>query len=434
MKIFSAYRNEIKGMMWLFALQGLSYIFPMLVWPYLGKTLGATTFGLISFAFALSQTLMIIVDFGFNMTATKDISLHKEDKQTISQIFSTTLTAKILLLFIAFGILCIVLSRQPFKPYRTVSFVMFLMVVANTFSFHWLYQGIGKLHLVILILSFTRILSLPFFLYVKTSNDVILASLLVVAPYVVSSIGVIGMTFKLKLIHFVQSSFNNVLICLKDSFPIFISTAISSFYALIFPVILGYFATQQEVGIYGFSEKIMRSGTTLFLIPCLQILFPYLSRIAQKDRKQAKKVILLAFASSFLWNILLGSGMFLFANPILAFLGRGYANAQPIFSILALIPIMIGISGVFGQLGLIALGGEKEKQMFRNVYVSACLVSIVAIFITAYSGTISAFSMSLILLITETYVAIGMIGGYCKMSRRLPYSHRRLTEGNTKDK
>ncbi len=81
--------REVKDVFYLIALQGLNYLAPIVVLPYLMVVLGAEKFGCIGFALAVCQYLMIVVDFGFNLSATKRIALAKGNQDELNKILIT---------------------------------------------------------------------------------------------------------------------------------------------------------------------------------------------------------------------------------------------------------------------------------------------------------------------------------------------------------
>jgi O-antigen/teichoic acid export membrane protein len=60
--------------------------------------LGAEKFGYFGFSLAVIQYLMLIVDFGFNLSATKRVAQTRENQNELNNIFSATLLAKLRLL------------------------------------------------------------------------------------------------------------------------------------------------------------------------------------------------------------------------------------------------------------------------------------------------------------------------------------------------
>src|SRR4030042_5829825 len=73
------------------ALQTITYLLPVIVLPYLFRVIGAEKFGLIAFAQAFVQYFMIITDYGFNISATKEISLCRDEQAKVCNIFSAVM-------------------------------------------------------------------------------------------------------------------------------------------------------------------------------------------------------------------------------------------------------------------------------------------------------------------------------------------------------
>ena len=140
MKLLQKYKNsgvqqEIKDVFYLVVLQGLNYVAPLLVLPYLMIVLGAEKFGYIGFAQSVCAYLMILVDFGFNLSATKRIALAKENPEELNKIFSATVGAKVILLGISFFCFLLLLLVPQFEVYRSTMIIFFGIVIANAFSF-----------------------------------------------------------------------------------------------------------------------------------------------------------------------------------------------------------------------------------------------------------------------------------------------------------
>ena len=110
-------------------IQGTNFLIPLLVMPYVISRIGVSWFGVISVAQVVMVYLSTVSDYGFNLTATRDIALIKDGGNTemISRIFFTVsdLQKSLLQLYQRY-VLLVLVSVVPF--FRGISIV-----------FSWLY-------------------------------------------------------------------------------------------------------------------------------------------------------------------------------------------------------------------------------------------------------------------------------------------------------
>lgn len=404
------HNNEIKDVVFLIALQGLNYIAPLIVFPYLMKILGAEKFGYIGFSLSIIQYLMLVVDFGFNFSATKRIAQAKNDPILLKEIFYSTLLAKIALLVISFLILLLIIFGIPkFHMYSEIMLIMFIMVIANTFSFVWLFQGLGKIRTVSIINIISKLSILPLtFIFVKSSSDFIKAGFIQSLVFVLGSLLT---TFFLINGKFISGKFEikkeKIINEIKLAYPIFLSTTATSIYTSLFIIILGYYSTPIEVGKYAAAEKIMRGFCFLLFTPISQAFYHKISTMSISFPKIAldltKKILIFVIGIMIVLFMLL----FFFSSPIMHFLGKDYEGTDIIFKIMSIAPLFIASGGVLGQFGLLAMGNEQDKKNFQNVYFFAAIVALIAIFalVPHYSSTGAAIA----LLLTELSVFTGML-------------------------
>lgn len=399
--------KEAKDTIWLIGLQGVNYLVPLFVWPYLMVALGAEQFGVYSFGIALAQYLMMLVDFGFNLTASKQIALAQGDGLETNRIFSATMTAKLLLLCLSGIIVAIVSVIPAYTVYRNIVWITWLMVVGNAFSMFWLFQGLGKIKLISIVNTAMKLLILPLvFVFVKTPADANIAAWIQAAVFVGSGIVIVWLTKKLSLAQVVPIQWKDIKEQLKSSFSIFLSSAATSTYTALFVVILAYMVSADEVGRYSAAEKIMRSICYLIWMPISQAYFPRASKLGKENPIEGKRlmrhltlfiIVALGFA---------GIAIAIAAEPLVNLLGKDYTGIGTIAAILSVVPVLIGIGGIQGQMGLIAMGGEREKKAFRNVYLMAGVIALVSVCILSYIW--GAVGAAIALVLAEGFVCVSM--------------------------
>lgn len=397
-------------LLFLLLLQGLNYLMPIFVIPYLIATLGSHSWGYIGFSLSVVQYMMLVVDFGFNMTATKRVSLCQNDEAELQKVIWETLWAKILLLILCFvAMLVVAFAIEPFRVYSTTLMIMFLMVVANTFSFVWLFQGLGKIKVASLVNTVVKITILPLvFFLVKSPEDYPKAAWVQAVVYMLSSVVVVALIMKNGWIKtFLRPTWSRIRFSLKDSFPIFLTVAATSIYTALFVVVLGFVSTPDVVGEYSAAEKVMRGIAYLVFVPVSQYMFPKVSVLASKDSLAAKRLVRKVALAAFVMTLLPSLMMFFGADLIVKLFGSDYHASTGIYRIMAFIPVFIVVGGIFGQLGLVAAGDEVSKKHFQWVYFFVAGVGILLIFTIIPIFKLQGTAWGLF--ITELLVLLGMM-------------------------
>ena len=407
------YLHEIKDTLWLILLQGLNYLIPLFIWPYLMVTLGADGFGRISFGLTVAQLLMLLVDFGFNWTATKIISQNKDNQQIIDYTFSTTMAAKLCLLACSAIILGGLMCMPKFAIYRWVLLIFFIMVLGNTFTYVWLYQGFGHIREVSIVTGVIKIMVLPLtFIFVHDMGDLWKAALILSIVHLISGVVMTIWTNRRHWVHWVTVGRKDILATCKNSFPIFLSNAVGSVYTLLFVFLLTYFASPVEVGKYAAVEKIIRAGCFCLLTPIIQSFYPKISQMAIGSKQEACRLITKIIVVIIPILGVFGGMLFFASDWLMQLLGKDYEGTQVIFRILAFVPIFIAMGGVTGQLGLLAIGNEQDKKYFSRVYVFSAFFALAGIL--ALSQGLNAILTAWLLFAVELITMLVMCTLYYK--------------------
>lgn len=283
----------------LLVLQVSSYIFPLLLIPYLTRVLGVSLYGVVAFALATSQLLCIITDFGFNLSATRQIAESHGDKKKIRAIVASVFASKVLLLIPVLIILLIFICSQQEKygEYSTLFWLLLLPVIGQTFQPIWLFQGIERMAFITIFVVIARALYILLVITLVVSaqdlNWVVLSN---GVSQIVAAI--ISLFFMYRLGYsplwpgwsFVKSVF-------IESVQFFWSRLAVSTYTLGGVFYLGLFATPSAVAFYSAAEQLYRAGQALFQ-PVVQSLYPYMART--KDLNFFTKIMKGAVAFSML--------------------------------------------------------------------------------------------------------------------------------------
>src|ERR1700676_1654043 len=88
------------------AVEAGSYILPLINIPYLLRVIGPEHYGLIAFSQAVMMYFVTLNDYGFNLSATRELAVHPEDPVLRSELYSAVMIIKCSLCLVSFLILC----------------------------------------------------------------------------------------------------------------------------------------------------------------------------------------------------------------------------------------------------------------------------------------------------------------------------------------
>ena len=90
-------KRIIKNFFSLSGLQIANYVFPFITLPYIVRVIGPEKYGTLNFAQALLGYLNLLILYAYDLSATREISTHRQDQRQVSKIFFTVIGARLFL-------------------------------------------------------------------------------------------------------------------------------------------------------------------------------------------------------------------------------------------------------------------------------------------------------------------------------------------------
>lgn len=345
-------------------LQIASYLFPILTLPYLARVIGVESFGKIAFASAIIIWFQTITDWGFNFTATRDISKNRDNKTIVSKLFSNVLWSKCLLMLISFLSLLIVVNLIPtFKENQKIILVTFLIIPGNIMFPSWFFQAIERMkYITILNITSKALFTIAVFVFIKEKSDYILQPLFTSLGFAVSgivSMYVIVAKWNVKIL---KPKFSETVKTIKDSTDVFLNELMPMFYNSFSIMLLGLYGGEVATGIFDVGSKFVEL-TQNFMRIISRTFYPYLSRKIERHQIYAHINTYLSLGVSVL--------LFLFAPLLIKiFFTPEFSNAVIVLRIMSFSIFLITLSSIYGVNYLIIIGHEKT---LRNITITSSI-------------------------------------------------------------
>lgn len=352
-----------KNFSYLFALQAVNYLVPLALLPYLTRILGAENFGKIAFAQAFVTYFILLTDYGFNVTATREIVRVKEDKHELSKVFWSTTFSKMLLAAISFvPFVILLLTVSKFREMAPLLLLAFTGVFSTILFPVWFFQGTEKMATITWFNAVPRILTLICtFSLVKERTDFQLALLIQVTATFVAAIACSLFIYKKKLVAFYLPKRTDLHHTVVNGWIIFASSVATNIYTTTNIVVLGLFTTNAAVGIFAASEKIIRTIIQL-LSSVSQVTFPRINSYYQLSREEALNFGRKIIRYSFISTLVIGIVLLIFAPQIIAFLFGlpQYQETIQVLRISSFVPLFSVCNGILVINLMITFGLKKQ--------------------------------------------------------------------------
>lgn len=364
-------------------LQAITYILPVIIIPYLFRVIGPERFGLIAFAQAFVQYFMIFTDYGFNISATKEISLYRNERVKVSKVFSSVMTIKIALAFLSLLALGTIVYFIPrFRNDWMVYALSFGAVAGNTLFPVWFFQGTEKMkHIANLNIIGGILYALFIFLFVKGPQDYLMVPLINSSVFLIT--GFLGqyIVFRKFEVSFKFPEYKNVKAQLEAGWNIFISNIAINAYTTTRIFTVGLLTNNTVTGLYSIAEKIANLAQTFPLASFSQAIFPRLSKIFHKNKAKALKIMQHIQQITVNISLICLPLIFIFANLIIKAV-CGWEYPETILSLrLLLISVFFISSNAFRVQFLLVCG---KTRLYSRIHIGMALIGLPLIFFLIY--------------------------------------------------
>jgi len=379
-----------KNFVWNSILKVSAIIFPLIIYPYVSRVIGAEGIGKVSFATSVIAYFSILAQLGIPTYGIRCCAQVADEKNELSKRVQEILCISLLTTAIAYVIFGGAVYLIPrFQEEKTLLLITSTEMLFNAIGVVWLFSGIENYSyitiraLIFKVISFALIISM-----VKEKKDYLIYGLILVIANVGSN--VLNFVYSRKFVEYKPIYKLNLKRHMKPIFVFFTMSVATTIYTSLDTIMLGFMAGNVQVGFYTSATKI-RSVLLGFVNALSTVLMPRASFYIQNNQKSEFKAISQK-AFDFIWVFASALWIYftLFSRECIYVLsGKEFEGAIPAMLWIMPTVLICGISNLTALQVLVPLG--KEKNVLITQIIGA-LVDFVLnlILIPIYGATAAA--------------------------------------------
>ncbi|WP_114751631.1 oligosaccharide flippase family protein [Pleomorphovibrio marinus] len=362
--------KSIQNFIFLIIIQASNVLISLISMPLLVTSLGVDQFGLVNLALSIIILANILVGFGYNLSAPREVALLHRDKKALSFVFSRVISGKFSMALLAAILIIIgVFGFGLFQEYQLILVYSLLLLFSEATLPLWFFQGMEKMKLVSISNVFSKLLYLlGLVLFIHRPDQ---------AKWVNFLLGSTGLAINILLLVYIHISLKiffqypkigQIWKSLLDNFQFFLSNLASHISTNGGLIILSFFAAAETLGMFSLAERI---SMVLRLIPSLiiQAIFPNTSRLFQSDKPRFYRFLRRVYRWTLVLGIIGSMTVFALAPYIIHLLARStFEESVQYMRILAFIPFFACLN--IPNVMIILVKGQKNL-MFRSSWLMA---------------------------------------------------------------
>lgn len=379
----------------------VSYLFPLLTFPYVTRVLGVENIGICNFVDSIINYALIFSTMGIATIGIREIAKVSKDKTELNKTYSSLLSLNLLSTFI---ILVIFYTSVIFVPqlssHKELLYIGSAKILSQALIIEWFFKGMEDFkYITVRSICIRTIYVLLVFLLVREQNDYILYYALTTLTFVLNAI--INTVYSNKWVSF---SLKNVSITpyLKPFFVLGVYQLLTSMYTTFNTAYLGFVAGEIEVGYYSTSVKLYLMILAVFTA-FTGVMLPRMSSLVAENKMDEVKALAnksLEFLLAFVVPLIVITVSF--APQIIRIIaGPGYEGAILPMKIVMPLMLIIGYEQIIIIQILMPL--KKDRSILTNS-IWGCIAGV--LFNILLVGSLHSVGSAIVWIVSELVVMV----------------------------
>ncbi len=348
----------VRNTFWLYLMYASNLILPLFVFPYWAKVLGLENFGLLVSTQSMAMIAVLIMDYGFNWSATQLLAKSDKSLLTKSKIFWTVQAGKLILAVVgSILFFSIIYLNQKFKQDSSLYLISWSIIFGSLLSPLWFYQGLEKSVILSIAWVISRlVIVIATIVMVNEEADLYLAAAIYAWGPIFSGIIIVAYILINKDIAVCKIEKSEVYQVIHDSWGAFVGNLFTSGVGHLITVVLNMFAGPAYAGFFAAADRLRQMAVSL-MVPMAQATFVRLNTVSFSGVKPVWILAVRYFIAQSMVGFLLAFLIFIFREDLIFLLyGSSFLLSSDVLGIMAIAFFFTATNHAFGFQGMLTFG------------------------------------------------------------------------------
>lgn len=349
----------------------LGILFPLITFPYVSRILGVDNLGTYNFSYSIVSYFILIAALGISTYGIREGAQYRDDHERITAFVSEIFSINVLSTIVSYLLLFLTVAIVPqLQSYKLAILILSIEIVSTTLGVAWVCNVFEDFLFITIRSLIIQVVSLILtFLLVRSQGDIYVYISITVLSNALSNI------LNFAYIRHRYCRFRLVTRIdwhrhMKPILVIFSTTVAVTIYVSADTTMLGFMATDHEVGLYSTAVKIYTIIKNV-LAALLMVLIPRFSYMFANGKSVvANGLFTKMFNILTLIMVPLSVGLFFLSSDIILLIsGSDYLNAASALKLLSIAVLFSLYAYMYTQCILIPL--KREDVVFKATAMSA---------------------------------------------------------------
>lgn len=337
-----------------------SFIFPLITFPYVSRILLPVGTGKVSFATSLISYFSMLAQLGIPTYGIRACAKARDDREKLTRTAHELLFINLVMNVISYMLLVLALIFVPrLHEERTLYIIVSLTIILTSIGMEWLYKALEQYtYITIRSIVFKFIGLIGMFLLIHKQEDYVIYGGLTI--FAASASNIFNLINVHKFIELKPIGNYNIKKHLKPVGVFFAMACATTIYTNLDTVMLGFMATNEDVGYYNAAIRIKHIlvsivtslGTVLLPRASYYIEHEMIDEFRRISKKALNFVFLLATPMMLYFILFAKEGIYFLS-------GKAYSGSILPMKIIMPTLLLIGVTNILGIQMLVPMGKEK---------------------------------------------------------------------------